>query len=165
MEVDAENQVAVRSLDRLYLQTERWAELASILERESEIGQTPDEILEYKYPPRSGAAAPALEPRCGDRGLPRRPHAAPEHKATLEALEGLFAAPEKTKQVEIAETLEPLYRAAGEWESSRASTKRSSRTFRPSSRKSARAAYYKIAESSKTSSSIPCRPSRSTSAR
>ena len=43
-------------------------------------------------------------------------NAAPEHKTTLEALEGLFVEPGQKKQVEIAEILEPLYRAAGEWE-------------------------------------------------
>src|SRR6185369_14050444 len=40
--------------------------------------------------------------------------AAPEHMATLEALEGLFAA--GIKQIEIGEILEPLYQAAAEWE-------------------------------------------------
>lgn len=113
-EVDPENQIAVRSLDRLYLQTERWAELASILERESEIGQTPDEILEYKY--RLGQVQ---QHRLGNLDAAITAYrdvlnAAPEHRSTLEALEGLFAA--QTKQVEIAEILEPLYRAAGEWE-------------------------------------------------
>ncbi|MGZ3478275.1 MAG: tetratricopeptide repeat protein, partial [Polyangiales bacterium] len=112
--VDPENQTAVRSLDRLYLQTERWAELAAILERESEIGQTPDEILEYKY--RLGQVQ---QHKLGNLDAAITAYrdvlnAAPEHKATLEALEGLFAA--QTKQVEIAEILEPLYRAAGEWE-------------------------------------------------
>ena len=120
MEVDPENQVAVRSLDRLYLQTERWAELAKILERESEIGQSPDEILEYKY--RLGQVQ---QHRLGNLDAAIAAYrdvlsAAPEHRATLEALEGLFAAPQAegqpTKQVEIAEILEPLYRAAGEWE-------------------------------------------------
>ncbi len=114
MEVDPENQSAVRSLDRLYLQTNRWRELASILEREAEIGQTPDEILEFKY--RLGqvqqhhlqdldAAIAAYRDVLG---------AAPEHTNALEALEGLFTA--GTKQVEIAEILEPLYRSAGEHE-------------------------------------------------
>src|SRR6185503_1065609 len=97
-EVEPENQTAVRSLDRLYLQTERWAELAAILERESEIGQTPDEILEYKY--RLGQVQ---QHRLGNLDAAITAYrdvlsAAPEHKTTLEALEGLFAAPEKTKQ-------------------------------------------------------------------
>ncbi|MBX3191757.1 MAG: tetratricopeptide repeat protein [Labilithrix sp.] len=114
MEVDAENQSAVRSLDRLYLQTERWTELASVLERESEIGQTPDEILEFKY--RLGQVQQHRLSNLDAAISAYRDvlNAAPEHKATLEALEGLFAA--NTKQVEIAEILEPLYRAAGEWE-------------------------------------------------
>ena len=41
-------------------------------------------------------------------------NAAPEHAETLVALEGLFEA--GTKQLEIAEILEPLYQQAGEWE-------------------------------------------------
>ncbi len=116
MEVDAENQVAVRSLDRLYLQTERWAELATILERESEIGQTPDEILEYKH--RLGQVQQhRLVNLDAAIGAYRDVlNAAPEHRATLEALEGLFGDESQRKQVEIAEILEPLYRAAGEWE-------------------------------------------------
>ena len=48
VEVESENQIAVRALDRLYVQTEKWADLANILSKESEIGQTPDEILEFK---------------------------------------------------------------------------------------------------------------------
>jgi golgin subfamily B member 1 len=113
-DVDPENQTAVRSLDRLYVQTERWAELAGILERESEIGQTPDEILEYKY--RLGQVQQHRLQNLDAAITAYRDvlNAAPEHTATLEALEGLFAA--QTKQVEIAEILEPLYRAAGEWE-------------------------------------------------
>lgn len=113
-DVEPENQTAVRSLDRLYLQTERWAELAAILERESEIGQTPDEILEYKY--RLGQVQQHRLSNLDAAISAYRDvlNAAPEHVVTLEALEGLFAA--QTKQVEIAEILEPLYRAAGEWE-------------------------------------------------
>lgn len=113
-DVDPENQNAVRSLDRLYLQTERWSELAAVLERESEIGQTPDEILEFKY--RLGQVQQHKLSNLDAAIAAYRDvlNAAPEHTATLEALEGLFAA--GTKQAEIAEILEPLYRAAGEWE-------------------------------------------------
>ena len=112
--VEAENQSAVRSLDRLYVQTERWAELAAILAVEAEIGQTPDEILEFKY--RLGQVQ---EKRLGNLDLAISAYrdvlnAAPEHQTTLEALEALFAA--GTKQVEIAEILEPLYRQSSEWE-------------------------------------------------
>ncbi len=114
MEVEPENQTAVRSLDRLYLQTERWSELAAILEREAEIGQTPDEILEFKY--RLGQVQ-QLSLNNVDAAIAAYRDvlsAAPEHENAAHALEGLFA--NGIKQVEIAEILEPLYRAAGEWE-------------------------------------------------
>lgn len=114
MEVDAENQNAIRSLDRLFTQTERWADLAAALAREAEIGQSPDEILEFKY--RLGQV---YQVKLGDLDnaiVAYRDvlNAAPEHTQTLEALEALFAS--GTKQVEIGEILEPLYRSMSEWE-------------------------------------------------
>ena len=67
-------------------------ELAAILAREAEIGQTPDEILEFKY--RLGQVQ---QHRLSDLDAAIAAYrdvlsAAPEHEATLEALEGLFAA-------------------------------------------------------------------------
>jgi golgin subfamily B member 1 len=114
LSVEVENQNAIRSLDRLFTQTSRWAELADILAREAEIGQSADEILEFKY--RLGQLQQHnLQNTAEAIGAYREIlMAAPEHLATLEALEGLFAA--GTSQVEIAEILEPLYQAAGEWE-------------------------------------------------
>ncbi|MBX3181172.1 MAG: tetratricopeptide repeat protein [Polyangiaceae bacterium] len=114
LEVEPENQSAVRSLDRLFSQTERWGELAEVLRREAEIGQTPDEILEFKY--RLGQV---YQLRLSDLDQAIEAYrevlsAAPEHAETLEALEALFAA--NIKQVEIADILEPLYQSTGEWE-------------------------------------------------
>ena len=113
-EVDAENQQAIRSLDRLYLQTEQWSELAKVLAREAEVGQSPDEILELRY--RLGQVQ---QTRLHDLDAAIAAYrdvlaAAPEHTATLAAMEALFAS--GVKQVEIAEILEPLYRASNEWE-------------------------------------------------
>jgi golgin subfamily B member 1 len=114
MEVEPENQTAVRSLDRLYVFTERWADLAAILEREAEIGQTPDEILEFKY--RLGQVQQQSLGNVDAAIAAYRDvlSAAPEHDQAAAALEGLFA--NGIKQVEIGEILEPLYRSAGEWE-------------------------------------------------
>jgi tetratricopeptide (TPR) repeat protein len=114
VDVDPENLTAIRALDRLYVQTERWSDLASVLAREAEIVQTPDEVLELKY--RLGQVE---QSHLGDLDAAIAAYrdvigAAPEHQATLEALEALFAA--GSKQVEIAEILEPLYRATSEWE-------------------------------------------------
>ncbi len=109
-----ENLTAIRALDRLYLQTERWAELANVLAREAEVGESPDEILELKY--RLGQV---LQNRLADLDSALVAYrevinAAPEHQATLAALETLFA--EGVKQAEVGEILEPLYRSMGEWE-------------------------------------------------
>jgi tetratricopeptide (TPR) repeat protein len=114
VDVDAENLTAIRALDRLYAQTERWADLAGVLAREAEIGQSPDEVLELKY--RLGQVE---QTRLGNLDAAIAAYrdvinAAPEHQATLEALESLFAS--GAKQAEIGEILEPLYRSMSEWE-------------------------------------------------
>ncbi|HMJ56028.1 MAG TPA: tetratricopeptide repeat protein [Polyangiaceae bacterium] len=111
---DSENLAAVSALDRLFMRTERWADLAQVLAREAEIGQTPDEILEFKF--RLGQVH---ETRLGDLDSAIAAYrdvlaAAPEHAPTLEAIERLFAA--GTKQGEIAEVLEPLYQSAADWD-------------------------------------------------
>src|SRR6185369_1759456 len=88
---DPENQSAVSALDRLFVRTERWGDLAQVLAREAEIGQTPDEILEFKY--RLGQV---YELRLNDLDSAIASYrevlaAAPEHAQTLEAIERLFA--------------------------------------------------------------------------
>ena len=114
VDADPENLTSIRALDRLYMQTERWADLVAVLAREAEITQTPDEVLEVKY--RLGQV---LQTKLGDvdRALGAYRDvilAASEHRATMAALEGLFA--QGIKQVEVGEILEPLYRSTGEWE-------------------------------------------------
>ncbi|MDX2051129.1 MAG: tetratricopeptide repeat protein [Polyangiaceae bacterium] len=114
LELEPENQSAVRALDRLFTQTERWQELSEILAREAEIGQSPDEILEFKY--RLGQT---LQLRLGDLDRAIQSYqevlsAAPEHAPTLGALEALFES--GVKQLEVGAILEPLYQAANEWE-------------------------------------------------
>ncbi|MEO7111365.1 MAG: hypothetical protein ABI183_13085, partial [Polyangiaceae bacterium] len=114
IDVDSENQLAISALDRLFTQTERWADLAAILARESEIGQTPDEILEFKY--RLGQVQEGKLSNLDAAIAAYRDvlNAAPEHEATLAALETIFARGDK--QVEVAEILEPLYRQMSEWQ-------------------------------------------------
>lgn len=114
LEADPENQSAVRALDRLFSQSERWTDLAEVLKREADIGQSPDEILEFKF--RLGQV---YQLRLGDLDKAIEAYrevinAAPEHTDTLGALESLFET--GVKQLEVAEILEPLYQQSGEWE-------------------------------------------------
>jgi tetratricopeptide (TPR) repeat protein len=112
--VDAENQAAVRSLDRLFQQTGRWAELAEILAREAELGQSADEILEFKHRLGELQQTHLNNTAAAIAAYREILLAAPEHQSTLLALEGLFAT--GVSQVEIAGILEPLYEASGDWE-------------------------------------------------
>jgi golgin subfamily B member 1 len=112
VDADPENLTSIRALDRLFLQSERWADLATVLAREAEITPSADEVLEVKY--RLGQV---LQSKLGDveRALVAYRDvigASPEHQATLEALEGLFAA--GVRQAEVGEILEPLYRSTVE---------------------------------------------------
>ncbi len=113
-EADPENVAAIRALDRLYAQAERWADLAGILSREAELADSPDEALGLRY--RLGQIR---QIKLGDvdgalaayRDVMEE---APEHPETLAALESLFA--EGVKQAEVGAILEPLYRSMGDWE-------------------------------------------------
>ncbi len=114
LEAEPENQSAVRSLDRLFSATERWADLAGVLQREAEIGQSPEEILEFKY--RLGHV---YQTRLNDLDQAIAAYrdvisAAPEHQDTVRALEALFES--GVKQLEIGQILEPLYQSNSEWE-------------------------------------------------
>jgi len=112
--VDAENQAAVRALDRLFTMTERWADLAQILTREAEIAQAPDEQLEFKFRLGQVHQLRLNDVNAAITAYREVIQQAPDHPATLEALEGLFAS--GIKQIEIGETLAPLYESTGDWE-------------------------------------------------
>lgn len=114
LEIEAENQQAIRALGRLFGRTERWAELAEVLKLEVGVGHSPDEILESKFRlgkvyqehlDKPAEAVTAFEEVLGS---------APEHEAARAALEELFEA--GVLAARIANILEPLYEAAGEWE-------------------------------------------------
>jgi tetratricopeptide (TPR) repeat protein len=114
LQADPENQGALRALDRLFTQAERWEELVPVLERQAEVGDTPDDILEFRY--RLGQVRQHRLDRV-DEAIAAYAEvltASPEHAPAREALEGLFAA--GIKQPEIGATLGPLYQATGEWE-------------------------------------------------
>ncbi len=114
MVLDEQNQSAVRSLDRLFSQLERWADLATILSRESEIGDTPEEILEFRFRLGQVRQHRLVDLDGAIEAYREVIAAAPEHEATLVALEDLFA--QGLKLTEVCEILEPLYQANSDWE-------------------------------------------------
>ncbi len=114
LSADPENQSAVRALDRLFTQMERWQDLSEVLVRESRGRAEPGRDLGVQVSFGSG-----LPGRLGDLDKAIAAYrevisAAPEHEDTLRALEALFES--GTKQLEIGGILEPLYQASSEWE-------------------------------------------------
>jgi len=113
-EIDPTHIAALEALDRLYEATERWGELASVLEKKSEVASSPDEILAIQF--KTGQLA---EHRLGDLERAVRYYrdilaAAPEHEPALRALEALFA--RGVLPAQISEILEPLYRMQEAWD-------------------------------------------------
>lgn len=113
-EADPAHTQAIESLDRLYEQTQRWPELAKVLETEINGASDPDQSLEFQY--RLGQVA---QHYLGDvdRAIGHYRdilNAAPDHAASAAALEGLLDA--GVRPVQITEILEPLYRMQENWE-------------------------------------------------
>jgi tetratricopeptide (TPR) repeat protein len=114
LKVDAENIAALSSLDRLFSQTQRWSELADVLGQESNLAQSADEILQFKFRLGQLQQLHLNNTAAAIAAYREILEGSPEHAETLQALEGLFEA--GTSQVEIAEIVEPLYESSGEWE-------------------------------------------------
>ena len=114
LEADATQAGAIQALDQLYEQTERWPELADILQREVQIAGSPDEVLDLQY--RLGFVYQQHLGRVDEAIEQYREilAAAPEHEASVAALEGLFA--QGVKPLVIGEILEPLYRMSEAWD-------------------------------------------------
>ena len=53
IDADPHHVPALRSLDRLYLHTQRWGDLADILRRRRNVAEGPDEALEFEISARS----------------------------------------------------------------------------------------------------------------
>jgi tetratricopeptide (TPR) repeat protein len=108
------NAQAIDALDRLYEATEKWSELAAILQKQAQLASSPDDVLQFQfrlgrvYQSHLGRIDLAIEQYKEILG------AAPEHEAALGALEELFAG--GVEPLVIAQVLEPLYRMSESWD-------------------------------------------------
>ncbi|MEM9069478.1 MAG: tetratricopeptide repeat protein [Myxococcota bacterium] len=114
VEADPAHVQAVEALDRLYEATERWPELAGILQKEIEVAASPDDVLSLQF--RLGRV---YQEHLGqvDEAIDQYQEilaAAPEHTPAMGALELLFA--EGVRPLKIGEILEPLYRMQEAWD-------------------------------------------------
>lgn len=114
LDVEAENPTAVLALDRLYERGQHWADLANILRTEMRLANSDAEIIALQF--RLGQL---YEENLRDVDNAIEVYreiltSDPNHGPTLQALELLFAS--NIRPIEIANILEPLYRAAEQWE-------------------------------------------------
>jgi tetratricopeptide (TPR) repeat protein len=114
LEADEGHIQAIEALDQLYEQTERWSDLAEILQKEVHLAPSPEDVLSFQF--RLGQVYQHHLDRVDDAIEQYRDilGAAPEHDQALSALELLFA--EGVKPLEIGEILEPLYRMSEAWD-------------------------------------------------
>ncbi|MCB9569168.1 MAG: tetratricopeptide repeat protein [Myxococcales bacterium] len=114
LELEPENEAAVRELDRIYSGLERWSDLVDILRRQIMAADDENEAIEHQFrmaqifQVNMGELAQAIEVYREILNIN------PDHAQTLAALELIFA--EGEHQQEIAEILEPLYYAAERWD-------------------------------------------------
>ncbi len=114
LEADEHHAQAIEALDQLYEQTERWSDLAEILQKEAQLAPSPEDVLSFQF--RLGQVYQHYLGRVPDAIQQYRDilAAAPEHQQALTALELLFA--EGVSPLEIGEILEPLYRMSESWD-------------------------------------------------
>ncbi|MFT3922541.1 MAG: hypothetical protein QM778_08405 [Myxococcales bacterium] len=113
LEVDPDDRAAIGRLDALYLATENWTELMSVLEREVDLTGDPYVSIGYRY-----RIAELWDQKLSDStravdGFREILELSPDHEATLIALEGMIAG--KREPLAAAEVLDPVYRQLGEW--------------------------------------------------
>ena len=113
LEVDPDDRSAIGRLDALYLATENWTELMSVLEREVDLTGDPYVSVGYRY-----RIAELWDQKLSDStravdGFREILELSPDHAATLVALEGMIAG--KREPLAAAEVLDPVYRQLGEW--------------------------------------------------
>ncbi len=114
LDLDPEDYDAAQALDRLYQRTSRWYDLMAILERQTEMAPSPEEVVSLRF--RMGEL---WREHLGD--LVRAVEAYrsvlamdPSHEPTLRSLEMLMAGDQEP--VMAAQVLEPIYESAGEWD-------------------------------------------------
>ena len=113
-EIEPEHLQTLEALERLYEGTERWAELATVLERKVSVASSPDEILAIQF-----KLGQLQQHRLNniDKAVAHYREilaAAPEHREALAALEELFD--QGVEVAAISEILEPLYRMQESWD-------------------------------------------------
>jgi tetratricopeptide (TPR) repeat protein len=114
LDLDPDDVEAMQSLDRLYLQTERWYDLLSILERQTDLSGSVAEIVSLRFRIGELWREKLNDPPRATEAYKRVLEMDPTHAPTLAAIEGMMQRGEEP--IAAAEILQPIYESAGEWD-------------------------------------------------
>jgi len=114
LDLDPEDYDAAQALDRLYQKTERWYDLLAIIERQTEMAPSSEEVVSLRF--RMGEL---WRQHLNDLTRAVESYRAvlamdPGHEPTLRSLEALMSGTQEP--VLAAQVLEPIYESAGEWD-------------------------------------------------
>ena len=114
LDIDPDDVEALQALDRLYLETERWYDLLSVLERQTELGGSAGEVMSLRFRIGELWREKLADPSRAVEAYKRVLEMDPTHEPTLRAIEGMMGRGEEP--IAAAEVLQPIYESAGDWD-------------------------------------------------
>jgi tetratricopeptide (TPR) repeat protein len=114
LDIDPDDLEAMQALDRLYVQTERWYDLLSVLERQTELSASAAEVVSLRFRIGELWREKLNDPTRATEAYKRVLDMDPTHDPTLAAIEGMMQRGEEP--IAAAEVLQPIYESAGEWD-------------------------------------------------
>ena len=106
LDIDPDDVEAMQSLDRLYLQTERWYDLLSVLERQTELSGSAAEVVSLRFRIGELWREKLNNPPRATEAYKRVLEMDPTHAPTLAAIEGMMQRGEEP--IAAAEVLQPI---------------------------------------------------------
>jgi tetratricopeptide (TPR) repeat protein len=114
LDIDPDDLEALQALDRLYVTTERWYDLLSVLERQTELSGSAAEVVSLRHRIGELWQEKLNDPTRAVEAYRRVLEMDPSHEPTLRAIEGMMQRGEEP--IAAAEVLQPIYESAGEWD-------------------------------------------------
>ena len=114
LDIDPDDLEALQALDRLYVATERWYDLLSVLERQTELSGSAAEVVSLRHRIGELWREKLNDPTRATEAYRRVLEMDPTYDPTLRAVEGMMQRGEEP--IAAAEVLQPIYESAGEWD-------------------------------------------------
>jgi len=114
LDIDPDEVEALQALDRLYVETERWYDLLSVLERQTELSGSAAEVVSLRHRIGELWREKLNDPTRAVEAYKRVLEMDPTYDPTLRAIEGMMQRGEEP--IAAAEVLQPIYESAGDWD-------------------------------------------------